>query len=410
MAKRQNGEGTLYYDEKKQLYRAMIVTPSGKRKTKSSKDEGIVKDWLNEERLLIGRNQHIEPSSLTLYDWLRTWVDTYSKPNIRQRTFEGYSSQIDHTEPLWDMPLQKITPNHLQKLYNDMQEEGFSGETRKKVHQMLKKALRRAVINRYIQNNPAELVDTPKVVRDEIQVFTSKEIDLLLTNAKTNRFYPMLLLAITSGIRLGELLGMRWKDIDLTNAEIFVRQTLQVSNKKGIIFEPPKTKNSKRKINIPAETVFALKEHKKIWNESRLQNPSTNISEDDPRHDLAFVTAKHTPISPQNFLHRFWNRLQMQIEFGLNEFEAKPMSVKKPYEVILEECRSRPDWKRFNHRNFHALRHTFATTLLANHVPITDVSRALGHARVSTTLDIYSHAIPENRQIIADKIAHAFLR
>ncbi len=402
MAKRANGEGSFYFDEKKQLYRAMILTPAGNRLTKSSKDEDIVKDWLNEQRLLIGRNQHVEPSNLTLYIWLQSWVETYAKPKIRQRTYEGYTSQIYHTEPLWNMPIQKITPNHLQNLYNNMQEEGFSGETRKKVHQMIRSALRRAVINKYLQSNPADLVDTPKVVREEIQVFTPAEIELLLSHAKKDRFYPLLLLAVTTGIRLGELLGIRWQDIDLNNNEIFIRQTLQISNKKGIIFEPPKTKNSVRKISIPPQTVAALKDYKKRWAESRLLHSGND--------DLAFVTNKHNPITPQNFLKRFWNKLQLHIEFSINNFIAKPMSVKKTYEVILEECRQNKDWKRFHSKNFHTLRHTFATTLLANGVPITDVSRALGHARVSTTLDIYSHAIPENSRLIAERIAHALLK
>ncbi|AJQ26878.1 tyrosine-type recombinase/integrase [Pelosinus fermentans] len=402
--KRANGEGSFYYDEKKELYRAMLVTPAGKRITKASKNEDVVKDWLNEQRLLIGRNQHIEPSTLLLHDLLVSWVEIYAKSKVRQRTYERYTSLINHVEPLWNMPVQKLTPDNIQGLYNDLQEEGFSGETRKKVHNLIRSALDRAIINRYIQTNPANLVDTPKVARDEIQVFTSREVDLLLTQAKSNRFYPILLLAFTSGMRLGELLGIRWQDINLTTNEVHVRQTLQSTNKKGIIFEPPKTKNSKRRITIPLQTTEALKEYEKLWNESRENYPGED--------DLVFVTNKHSPLSPQNFLRRFWNRLQMDVEFAMNDFIPKPMSVKKKLETILEECREDKEkkWKRFTPKNFHVIRHTYATTLLAANVPITDVSRALGHARVSTTLDIYSHAIPENSKLIADKIANALLK
>jgi len=114
---------------------------------------------------------------------------------------------------------------------------------------------------------------------------------------------------------------------------VHVRQTLQSTNKKGIIFEPPKTKNSKRRITIPLQTTEALKEYEKLWDESRKNYPGED--------DLVFVTNKHSPLSPQNFLRRFWNRLQMDVEFAMNDFIPKPM-------------------------------------------PITDVSRALGHARVST--------------------------
>lgn len=403
MAKRANGEGTIYFDEKKQSYRAMLVTPAGKRMTKSSKDESIVKDWLNEQRLLIGRNQHVEPSALTLYQWLVTFVETYAKPKVRQRTYERYESLISHTEMLWHIPIQKVMPTHLQTLYNAMLEEGFSGETTKKVHQLLNSAFHRAQINKYLQSNPAELVDTPKVVRKEIEIFTSKEVELILDQAKLSKYYPFLVLAFTSGMRLGELLGLRWQDIDMKNNQISVNQNLQVSNKVGIIFEPPKTKNSKRKITIPAQTIAALKEHKKLWSKSKLKNP------DAPYPDLVFVTSKHTPLLPQNFLRRFWKRVQIDVEFKLNKFEANPMSVKQKLDDIVSDCRKRKNWQQFNRRNFHVIRHTYATTLLAAGVPIIDVSRSLGHARVSTTLDIYGHAIPENKQIIADKIANAFL-
>jgi integrase len=152
--KRPNGEGSISYVESKELYRAMLVTPAGKCITKSSKNEDVVKDWLNEQRMLIGRNLHVEPSSITLQEWLISWLETYSKPGIRQRTYERYNSLIDHFKPIANLPIQKITPDHLQTLYNSMREEGYSGETCKKVHQLVHKALRRAQINRYIQLTP----------------------------------------------------------------------------------------------------------------------------------------------------------------------------------------------------------------------------------------------------------------
>ncbi|MFA6850445.1 MAG: tyrosine-type recombinase/integrase, partial [Selenomonadaceae bacterium] len=176
------------------------------------------------------------------------------------------------------------------------------------------------------------------------------------------------------------------------------------TNKIGIIFEPPKTKNSKRKITIPLQTITALKEHKKEWSQSKLKNPDALYP------DLVFVTSKHTPLLPQNFLKRFWKRVQIDVEFKMNKFEAKPMSVKQTLDDILSACRKRKDWQQLTRRNFHVIRHTYATTLLAAGVPIIDVSRSLGHARVSTTLDIYGHAIPENKQVIADEIANAFLK
>ncbi len=411
MSKRPSGEGTFYFDEKKQLYRAMLTTPAGKRLTKASKSEDTVKDWLNEQRLLIGRDQHVEPHTLTLENWLYIWLETYSRPNVRQRTYERYKTLIPHVETIGHIPIQKLTPVNLQRLYNEMQEEGFSGETRKKVHNLIHNALNRAVINRYLQANPSDLVDPPKVTRSEIEIFKREEIDILLKFAANHRLYPALLLAVTTGMRLGEVLGVRWRDIDFDQKIVHVKQNLQMTNK-GIIFEPPKTEKGKRKIPLPAQTITALQEHRKLWSASRLQYPVTSeFKEKYPNNDdLVFVTTNHMPLHPKNFATRFWHRIQEYAEFALNKMDVpNPKSTKIKLTTALKNCRERKDWLQFNQRNFHVLRHTYATTLLASGAPIVDVSRVLGHAKVSTTLDIYGHAIPENLNALADRIAGALL-
>jgi integrase len=412
MSKRSNGEGSITYDENKQLWRAFITTPAGKRLSKASKNEDIVKDWLNEQRLLIGRDQHVEPNTLTLTNWLTIWLETYKRPpKIRQRTYERYQSLIPHTETIGHIPIQKVTPVHLQTLYNFLQDEGLSGETQKKVHNIIHNAFDRAVINRYVQINPANLVDPPKVIRSEIEIFNKTELDSLLEFATASRLYPALLLAITTGMRLGEVLGVRWRDIDLHAKVVNVRQNLQMTNT-GIIFEPPKTEKGKRKIPLPAKTVTALQEHRKSWLESRLQYPVTDeFKKKYPNNDdLVFVTGNHMPLHPKNFTMRFWNRIQEYAEFKLNKMEVpNPRSTKIKLTTMLKNCRQQKNWKQFNRKNFHALRHTYATTLLASGAPIVDVSRVLGHAKVSTTLDIYGHAIPENLNALADKIADALL-
>lgn len=412
MSKRPNGEGSFYFDEKKNLYRAMLVTPAGKRMTKSSKDENIVKDWLNEQRLLIGRGQHVEPSALTVLNWVTLWVETYNRPNVRQRTYERNQSLINHLDTIGHIPIQKLTPVHLQELYNYLEDEGFSGETRKKVHGLLHSALKQAQFNRLIQINPTELVKSPKVVREEIKVFTQTEVEMLLNAARKFRLFPALLLAVTTGMRLGELLGIRWKDIDFDNKVLRVRQNLQMTNT-GIIFEPPKTEKGKRRIPLPAQTVNDLKDYRKKWLESRLANPVTSeFKEKYPNNeDLIFVTQNHMPLHPKNFTVRFWYRIQQYVEFSLNKKDIpNPQSTKMKLKDMLEEYRKRPDWKQFEHRNFHVLRHTYATTLLASGAPIVDVSRVLGHAKVSTTLDIYGHAIPEKLNDLADRISTSLLK
>ena len=339
------------------------------------------------------------------------WLPNYHQPNVRQRTYERTKSLIKHAKTIGDTPLRALTPDNLQSLYNAMAAAGFSGNTIHKVHVMLYSALQRAVINRYVLQNVATMVEPPKFEKKEIEVFTTADVSLLLSAAADHRHYPLLPLAFTSGMRLGELLGLRWQDI--IGNEIFVRQTLQRTVEKGFIAGPPKTNAGKRKIPVPAGTIAALEKHRKWWAESRLAHPT---NDDDPFKDLIFVNKNHSPLSPQKFLTDFWGKLQVMAEFKMNKVEPKPMSEHKPLKTILERHRKdkerKEPWQVFPQKNFHSIRHTFATTLLAN-LPagksIADISKVLGHSKVSTTLDLYSHYMPENKNALADAISSIFV-
>jgi len=231
--RRANREGTLSYDETKKLFRAMIMTPAGNRISKASKDEEVVTDWLNEQRLLIGRDQHVEPSKFTFNDWLQIWLEDYHKPRVKQRSYERTKSLVDHLYDVGTKPIQKVKPEHLQKLYNQMLEAGFSGNTVHKVHVTAYSSLQRAMINRYVMQNVAAMVDPPKFEKKEIEIFTPAEVGLLMSVAADHRYYLIFLLAFTTGMRLGELLGLRWEDI-LKN-EIYLRQNLQRTVEEGFI-------------------------------------------------------------------------------------------------------------------------------------------------------------------------------
>jgi integrase len=147
--------------------------------------------------------------------------------------------------------------------YNDLREEGYKAASIQKYHSVLVSALKQAIVNQHITSNVAQLVKPPKIIKDEMEIFTEDEIDLLMTVAKDNRYYAVLILAITTGMRRGELLGIRWRDIDMENKTLFVRQNLQSTQKKGIIFEPPKTEAGRRKIPLPEKTIAVLEKYKK---------------------------------------------------------------------------------------------------------------------------------------------------
>lgn len=173
------------------------------------------------------------------------------------------------------------------------------------------------------------------------------------------------ILAATTGMRIGEVLGLRWCDVLFETSEVYVRQALQNSSEIGLLLETPKTKAGVRKISITNDVLIELKKLKKAA-----------LAIDIKQEQLCFVTKSNKPIAPYNF-ERAWKSI------------VKRSGV--PY------------------RNFHVLRHTHATQLLANGVPIIEVSRRLGHARISHTLELYGHAIPNYDSKIADKVKKLYL-
>lgn len=360
--KRANGEGTIYYDKAKNIYRAMLVTPAGKRMTKSSKDETIVRDWLNEQRLLIGRNQHIEPTGITVGQWFDTWLETYAKNNTKPRTYDRYCSLLDCAEPIRTIKLTNLVPAHLQKLYNDLSKV-YAGNTMKHIHFCISGALKQAVINNLIHINPCINVKTPSARRKEIVLFAANEVQAMLIAAENYPCEPIIMLAYTTGMRLSEILALRWEDVDLRKPTDRIRPTLTVNQtvhrsfSAGLYFSDCKNNSSHRKITLPIETVKALNKYK-------LKTGRTE--------GLIFLNS--------------------------NNGSYDSTSYSRIFKKIEEEAN-------INDKGFHSFRHTHASELLAAGIPIQEVSRRLGHAKISTTLDIYSHCIPTEDERITDKIS-----
>lgn len=353
--KRTNGEGTFYFNEKKKIYQAMITTPAGKRLTKASKDEAVVKDWLNEQRLLIGRGEVIEPNKITVGQWFDQWLEVYAKNNTRPRSYERYRSLLAHAEPLRNIRLAALLPIHLQKLYNSIAGI-WANQTIKHIHFCISGALRQAVTNNLIRTNPATNVKTPSVTKQEVEIFTDEELEKILVAAKHHRHEAVIVIACTTGMRLSEILALSWKDVDLKSGVISVNRSVHKSMDSGVYFSEPKNKTSKRRITIPRETIQILKEHKLKYG----------------LNELLFVTSQGNPYHATNYTTVLYRAIQRE------------SGIKK---------------------SFKTFRHTHASMLLRAGIPIQDVSRRLGHAKISTTLDIYSHCLPNADNAIADKIS-----
>lgn len=212
------------------------------------------------------------------------------------------------------------------------------------------------------RKNVADAAKPPRVVRKEKGIFSTDELKIILRTIEENplfrRYYDLVLLAINTGMRRGELLGLRWQDVDFHSHTVTIAQQVQQPADGTIILDTPKTAAGRRKISIPMNVSLALQ---------RVKDGLREI--DISQNMLVFRNGSGHPIRPEA-IEKMWKRVLQ--ESGL------------PY------------------RSFHCLRHTHATLLLANGNPIIEVSRRLGHSSVKQTLDMYGHAIPnydqENRK------------
>lgn len=388
--KRHNNQGSIYYDEVTKNYRGCLTMENGKRTTKRFETEQEAENWVALKRAEMGLGTFIAPSEVKFGAYIAEWLTTHIEPDVRERTMDRYISLLPHMSPIAQKPVQQITATMLKKLYNGIKikkayndpvtKKKFiemvpaSGETKKKVHNLIQACLEQARIDRLISNNPAKDVAAPKVTREEVEIFTEDETNKILLTAKTMRnlseypehqWYPAVYMAIVTGVRLSELLGLRWMDVH--DGNIFIKQGLHMTESGKFIFEDPKSIASKRKVSLPPEYLPILSEHR---TRTVKMNPDLFSSE-----SLVFTSLEGTPVNPQNF-QRFWRNLL--------------------HKASVE------------HKKFHALRHTHATKLLAAGKAIIDVSRRLGHSKPSHTLDLYGHAMPGKDDEIANSIGDIY--
>jgi integrase len=368
--KRSNGEGGITYDEARDSYRASITTPEGKRLFKRCKSEEEAVKWKTEQLHNMHTGTFVNPSDLTVGEWTLQWLTTYKKDTVKQRTYERYTSLAKHLALIAGVKLQDLKPLQVQQLYQTL--PALSNCTIAKVHKLLKDMYNKAFELEMIQKNIMTVVTPPKFEKKQIETFTKKEIETILSSCKADsifkKYYPMLLLATHTGMRLGEVLGLQWRDVSLFNSTVHICRSLQCSGSLGLIIETPKTKASIRKIKITEECMNELK---------KLKAKTKNL--DLKQEKLCFVTKNDTPIAPRNF-ERVWKTL-------LDENHANV-----PY------------------RNFHVLRHTHATELLATgDVALSDVAKRLGHSKQTHTLELYSHAMPNHDEIITDTIQKLYV-
>ena len=345
-----------------------VPAVDGKRQQRYATVRGTYKDAQKElTKLLNAADEGTlpDPSSATIADYLRTWLN--GPLGLSPKTLERYRELgerqiIPH---LGATKLQKLKPEHVQQWDGALIGQGLSPRTVGHAHRLLRLMLQCAMKNGTLARNVATIHAPPKVEEREIEILTAEQIVETMTKLEGHALYPIAALAIATGMRRGELLGLQWGDVD--SATIRVERSVE-ETKAGLRVKSPKTKRGRRNIALPPDAIAILRAHKVKTLELRLALGMGNIVPE----TWVFSTVEGELLSPDN-LSRDWRRIS---------------TARKLPRV-----------------SFHALRHTNASVLISKGVDILTISRRLGHSKPSVTLDVYGHLIEGTDTAAAQALA-----
>ena len=314
------------------------------------------------------RQKHLRTNRVpTVGEYLEYWLHQAVKPRVRPLTFAGYSVNVrNHLVPtLGRIRLDRVTPQDVQQMMNGRLAAGFSPKTVTYMHQVLRTALELARRWEIIDRNVASLVDPPRRVRAIIRPLDPAEARAFLQSVRGNRLEALFSVALALGLRQGEALGLRWEDIDIASGVLRVRNQLQRINGHLALVEP-KTERSRRALVVPPSILENLIDHQgRQALEKRSAGPKWTES------NMVFANLYGGPLQARNVIREFHKALKTA---GLKRIR------------------------------FHDLRHSCATLLLVQHVPARVVMEVLGHSEIGTTMDTYSHIVPELQQEAADRV------
>ncbi len=374
MGKRGNGEGsigrrknggwmaqygvyTATWRKRKTIYGKTRVEVAGKLAQEiSNRDNGFTFDSQN----------------LNVGDYLDSWLKNSVQDTVRVTTYQGYERIVRlHIKPtLEGVKLDRLTPVHVRSLYRERLEAGLAPRMVQLVHTTLHKALKQAVADNLIPRNATEAVKAPRPERTEMKPLSPDQARALLQAARGEKLEALYALALTTGMRQGELLGFKWEDIDMEAGTLHVQRTLSTAMGEGFSFNAPKTAKSRRSIRIPKLALHSLRRHRTAQLEERMK-----MAGPWSEHGLVFTTGVGTPISRGDLITRSFKPLLQQA--GLPTVR------------------------------FHDLRHTCATLLLSKGTHVKLVQELLGHSTIAVTLDTYSHVLPGMGDGLADTMDEA---
>lgn len=346
------------------LFQGMYTTqtPTGpKRKYIYGRRKKDVERKLAEAMGDAARGIVADDKNMTFGEYLDRWMNDAVRGTIRESTYSRDMYLItNHVKPtLGRIKLKNVNALHLQGLYRDRLDSGLSGSTVQKIHHVMHKAFSQAVKWDLIVRNPADAVKVPTASTKEMHPLSAPEARQLLEAARGDRLEAFYVLALHTGMRSGELLGLKWADVDLNNATIRVRRTLtRVGNGRRLALGEPKTRKSRRTVRLTQRATEALISHRARQAKKQLRAPVYENT------GLVFAGEGGGLINPSNLRQRSFAPL-----LSCAGLSGRGIT-------------------------FHDLRHTCASLLFQRNVHPKFVQELLGHASVAITLDTYSHMLP----------------
>ena len=370
MAKiRGKNEGSIHR-RKNGTWRAQ-VSLDGRRLSYAADTRWECQEWLKKTIGQIDDGMTFASTRITLGEFLAGWLSS-SKASKRRTTWAHYEQVTRNyvTPRLGQVRVRDLRPDQIQGLYDHLLEQGVGTYTVLKIHTLLHSALAHAVKTGVIGRNPAGLTMPPKEPSKEMKILDESQVSQMLVEARGNRLEALYHLAVVTGMRQMEMLGLKWSDLDWINQTLKVDRQLVRPAGEGIKFTQPKTRFGKRSLVLGSKTTEVMRGH------YERQHEEQQVAGDKwQEHGLIFANHLGGPIHPRNLLRDFKSLLR---DAGLPAIR------------------------------FHDLRHTAASLMLNHGIPVIVVSRRLGHAKPSITLDVYGHLIPsmqaEAAQIIDELV------
>ncbi len=364
--RRGNHEGSLYFHKTRSRWCAQLSL-NGHRITKYAKTRVECREWMKETLAKIDVGLTYEGTQYTVERFIEIWLNG-KELSRRPNTVLQYKQLTNqHILPyLGKMKLQDVHPGHIKQLYALKRDEGRGARTVQLIHAVLHNVFKQAVREGILGRNPAEAVERPRVEQSEMKILTEEQSRQFLIAVEGSRFKAIYYLALTTGMREGELLGLKWSDLNQNKGSLFVQRQLQQIAGQGYVLVPPKTKAGRREIKLGQGTLLQLEAHRE---RQKIEQAAADERWQD--NDLIFPNSLGTPLDHKPILTEFKRILK---HTGLPNIR------------------------------FHDLRHTSLSTLMENGTPVNTVQRRAGHAMASTTMNIYGHATIHSQDEAAEKI------